>query len=254
MKKIYVAIFCLGLLFYGVSFAAIQKIRFATEATYPPFEYIDASAQLKGFDIDIAKALCQEMKVECNFSNQSFSSLIPSLNLGKFDALIAALGVTPERQKQVAFTNSYYQPSASFVAAIERHYSISSLIGKTIGVQAGSTFEKYLNEKYAAKVTIKTYASVQDAFLDLVSGRIDAVLADTPIAHDWLEQNTNYKSYQMLGEPIKDQKYFGSGYGIAVRKTDKELLQALNKALATIKSNGIYDILVKKYFGSTDCC
>lgn len=229
--------------------ASIKTIRFATEATYPPFEFIDSSGQIKGFDIDIAKALCKQINANCTFANQSFSSLIPSLNLGKFDTLIAAIGVTTERQKQVSFTFSYYEPSAVFVGQLSKHYSTSDLTGKIIGVQQGTTFEKYLANTYKDKITIKTYASIQDAFLDLSAGRVEIVLSDTPIAQNWLKQNDNSKQFSMIGGPIVNHDYFGMGYGIALRKNDTELVNALNKALTDIKTNGTYAMIVKKYFG-----
>lgn len=250
MKKWIILLSSLLITFSQMLMADTPKIvRFATEATYPPFEYIDNSGQMKGFDIDLAKLLCHQMQVECTFSNQAFNSLIPSLNLGKFDALIAAIGVTPERQKQVSFTQSYYEPSASFVALLSNHYKLADLPGKIIGVQEGTTFAKYLADKYHDTVTIKTYASIQDAFLDLVSGRLNAVLADTPIAKDWLKQNNNSQHYSIVDQPIIDHTYFGNGYGIAVRKNDTALLAALNKALVAIKSDGSYAQLVQEYFG-----
>lgn len=250
MKKI----ICLGLVWVsvimGAAFASAPKtIRFATESTYPPFEFVDESGLIQGYDIDIAKALCEQMKAQCTFSNQSFSSLIPSLQLGKFDALIAAMNITEERKKQVSFTNAYYQPSACFIAPTAKHYAVDNLIGKTIGVQQSSTFEKYMQDKYGSKVTIKSYASIQDAFLDLVSGRVDVVFTDMPIADAWLKQNDNSKTYSMMGSTIVDPAYFGTGYGIAVRKHDVELQQALNSALAAIKANGTYAKIVKTYFG-----
>jgi len=226
-----------------------KTIRFATEATYPPFEFIDEAGEITGFDIDIAKALCQQMKVQCTFSNQSFNSLIPSLKLGKFDAIIAALGITSERQKEVDFTPSYYEPSASFIALTKKRYSISDMHGN-VGVQQGTVFEKYLNEKYKNNINIKTYASAQDAFLDLVSGRLDAVLVDTPIAVSWLLKNQNDKNYSIVEKPIVDHDYFGSGYGIAVNKNNNDLLNAFNQALIEIKANGTYEKIVKKYFGN----
>ncbi|VVC77009.1 ABC transporter arginine-binding protein 1 [Aquicella siphonis] len=243
------AVFLMAQLSVPVHAASAPVIRFATEATYPPFEYIDQTGQIKGFDIDIANALCAQIKADCTFSNQAFSSLIPSLKLGKFDALISALGVTPERQKQVAFTHSYYEPSGSFVAKTASHYLLTGLPGKTIGVQQGSTFEKYLQDKYGNKVTVKTYASIQDAFLDLDSGRVDIVLADTPIALAWLKQGNKSKTYAIIEKPIVDHTYFGTGYGIAVNLNATALLDKLNKALAEIKANGTYDQITKKYFG-----
>lgn len=248
MKKIVLlALACLFIV--GVVHAAETKtIRFATEATYPPFEYVNAAGDLQGFDIALAKALCAEMKAQCTFSNQSFASLIPSLKLGKFDALISALGVTEARKKQVAFTDSYYEPSAVFVGAITKHYTLGDLSGKTVGVQQGSTFEKYLQAKYGKQVIQKSYASIQDAFLDLVSGRVDVVIADTPIASDWLKQDDNQTKYAVIDKAIKDAEYFGAGYGIAVRQDDTALLNALNAALAAIKKNGSYDKITRQYF------
>lgn len=245
MKKIFLILFFICKLSYAET---IQTIRFATEATYPPFEYIDESGQIKGFDIAIAQALCNELKIKCTFSNQPFASLIPSLKLGKFDALISALGITAEREKQVLFTQPYYQPSAVFVAQTAKHYSLKNISGKTIGVQQGTTFEKYLQNKYENQVSLKTYASIQDAFLDLVSGRVDAVLADTPIATTWLKQKNYQQAYSVIDHPIQDAKYFGLGYGIAVNKNSGELLKKLNQALSVIKQNGTYTAITKQYF------
>jgi len=248
MKKLTILITSLTLLLFNISHAAdIKTIRFATEATYPPFEYIDSTGKIKGFDIDIGYALCAQIKAQCEFSNQPFNSLIPSLKIGKFDAIISALGVTEERKKQVAFSNSYYEPSGSFVALNSKHYKISDMDGKIIGVQQGSTFEKYLQVKYGKKVSIKTYASIQDTFLDLISGRVDVVLSDTPIAQAWLKQNNT--KYSIVEKPIIDQEYFGTGYGIAVRQDEVDLLNALNTALTTIKANGTYNKITKQYFG-----
>lgn len=246
MKKF---LFALMTLFICHStFAAITSIRFAMEATYPPFEYVDESGQIRGFDVDIANALCKEIKAQCTFNNQAFNSLIPSLKMGKFDAVISSIGITADREKQVAFTQSYYEPSGSFVAATDKHYTLNDVNGKTIGVQQASTLEQYLEDVYRGKITVKTYASIQDAFLDLISGRVDAVLADTPIAQAWLKQN-NSAHYMIIDKPIIDKKYFGTGYGIAVNLQNKELLNALNAALTTIKANGTYAKIMKQYFG-----
>jgi arginine transport system substrate-binding protein len=248
MKKILITVM-LFLVYHSLFAEQIKTIRFATEATYPPFEFIDESGQIKGFDIDIAKTLCKKMNAQCTFSNQSFISLIPSLKIGKFDALISALGITTERQKQVAFTNAYYEPSGSFVTANSKHYTMLDIIGKVVGVQQSTTLETYLKSKYGNKVTTKNYASIQDAFLDLISGRVDMVFADTPIAQTWFKQNDNGKQFAIIDKPIVDPAYFGTGFGIAVRKDETDLLSAFNKALADIKAEGTYASIAKKYFG-----
>ncbi len=227
---------------------SIKTIRFAMEATYPPFEYFDSSGKIQGFDIDIANALCANIGATCQFNHQAFNSLITSLNLGKFDAIMSAMGITPERLKRVAFTAPYYQPSAVFVAALDKHYTLDSIPGKKIGVQQGTTMEKYVNEKYGKQVSIKIYASIQDAFLDLIAGRVDFILTDSPIAQTWLKDKAHAKRFDFVAQPFTDP-LFGTGYGIAVRKDNTELLNALNTALAQIKANGTYNQLVKKYFG-----
>lgn len=247
MRKIF-AILILALCHVVFAFP-IKSIKFATEATYPPFESIDKTGKIVGFDIDIAMALCQQIGAQCSFTNQPFSSLLPSLRIGKFDAIISALGITAERKTQVSFTNPYYEPSAVFIALLERKYkSIDDLSGKTIGVQQATTMEKYLQGKYANRVTVKTYASIQDAFMDLTSGRVDAVLADTPIASDWLKLGGNKKLAGPVGKPIIDHEYFGEGYGIAVHLNNNDLLNAFNNALNTIKANGTYDAIKNQYF------
>ncbi len=248
MKKIISIV--LSFLLCNVLHAATEQktIRFGTEATYPPFEYVDESGKIRGFDVDIAMALCKEMQVQCEFQNQAFNSLIQGLKLGKFDAVIASIGITEERKKQVAFTQSYYEPSGSFVALVAKHYSLKDLEGKTVGVQVSSTLEKYLQDKYHGKVKIKTYASIQEAFLDLVAGRVDMVLADTPIAKAWLKQNNNTE-YSIVDQPIIDHEYFGTGLGIAVNQKNAELLKALDAALTRIKENGTYSKISQEYFG-----
>lgn len=240
------------LILFGFSYAKASDpkfvIRFATEATYPPFEYTDNTGKIEGFDIDIAKALCKELKAECTFANQSFNSLIPSLKLGKFDAIIGALSITKAREKEVSFTKSYYQPSAAFVGEKTAHLSLARIAGKRIGAQQGTTFEQLLLDTYGKKINTRTYASIEDAFLDLYAGRLDMVLSDFPIIHAWLSQGNNELGYMQIGKAMTNHTYVGIGYGIAVRKSNTELLAAFNSALEKIKENRTYQKIIDKHF------
>lgn len=251
MKKIlHTSLLIFSCLVSLVATAAIpQTLHFATDATYPPFESMDSAGHFQGYDIDIANALCQQLDVKCVFSNQPFDSLIPSLALGKFDALIGALGITAERQKQVDFTQPYLAATAIFVATTGHVMDASpqGLQGKIIGVQSGSTYEQYVSDEYKNS-KIKTYASIQDALLDLSSGRVDIVLGDTPSMMDWLKKHTQGTTYTTVGKPISNPSYFGEGYAIAVKKGNTELLTALNKALAAIRENGTYQKITHTYF------
>lgn len=251
MKKSMLVCLVLLMTFIGqVSMAAPPlSIRFAMEATYPPFEFMNAQGQIEGFDADLAKALCEVIPANCTFTNQPWVSLIPSLTLGKYDALISSLNITADRAKQVAFTDPYYFPSATLVALTNHNLALTTegLKGKTIGVQAGATPEPYLRHTFP-EAHIKTYNSIIEAFLDLKAGRLDGVIADTPIVNNW-KKNQIDGIYTVVGQPITDAEYFGQGFAIAVRKDNVELVTALNKALATLKTNGTYDKLVAKYFG-----
>ena len=240
----------LGLATSITSFADGEKIRFAMEATYPPFESVNPSGEIVGFDIDIAKAICENIKAECSFENEPWDSLIPGLKFGKFDAIISALAVTAAREKQVSFSEPYYLGTASFIAAENKKLDISprALKGKTVGVQGGTSMENYMRGFYKDEVNVKTYASINDAFLDLRSTRIDAVVADTPIANDWVSLPQG-SGFVIVGKPIQNPKYFGSGIAIAVNKNNTDLLEQLNKGISNIKSNGTYDKILTKYFG-----
>lgn len=248
MKKFIAFLTSFLLLFSLSGYAA--SLTFATEATYPPFESLSPSGEMQGFDIDIVHALCEKMQAQCTINNQAFDSLIPSLQLKKFDAIFGAINITPERAKQVNFTDPYYVNSVSIIASKNKAPELAkSLAGKTIGVQTGTTLAQYLQEKYGDEVKINTYASEQSTFLDLTSGRIDAVMGDTPLIVQWLKQNGK-NNYVIVGTPITDKKYFGAGYGIAVHKDNSILLKQLNDAIAAIKADGTYEKIVKKYFGN----
>lgn len=241
------------LLLASFSIVALPNpIKFATEATYPPFVSMSSSGQIVGFDADIVHALCQQMKADCTLSNQPWESLIPSLKLGKFDALFGGMAITSEREKQVSFTKPYYQLTGSVVASKTSHLILSAqgLQGKTIGVQGGTTYETYLQDVYGKSITINRYPSLEEALMDLSSGRVDAVLGDTPVVQQWLNGKDQYEA---VGKPINDEKYFGRGDAIAVRKNDPALLSALNKALTAIKANGTYCKIVHQNFGSVPC-
>lgn len=249
MKKLLLFLFLiLGL---SSSYAALPaSLNFATEATYPPFEFVDPSGAIKGFDIDIAQALCQKMAVKCNFVNQPWDSLIPGLKLGKFNALIGAMEITPARKNQVDFTEAYLPATGLFIAEKNSSLSISAagLKDKTIGVQGGTTFEQYLTKEYGRQIKIKSYNSMQDALLDLDAGRVDAVLGDSALLLDWLKKHDPSDHLKQVGQPFSNPSYFGQGYGIAVQKGNSELLNALNQALQEIKQDGSYQKILNHYF------
>jgi len=241
MKKLVIAAV---LATVSLSASAADTIRFAMEASYPPFEFVDSSYQIQGFDVDLANAMCKEMQATCTFTNQAFDSLIPSLKFRRFDAVISGMDITPERQKQVAFTNPYYDNSAIFIAHSGQFTDVAALKGKRVGMQNGTTHQKYLMDKHP-EITAVPYDSYQNAVLDLKNGRLDAVFGDTAVVNEWLKQNKNLAA---VGDKITDPTYFGTGLGVAVRQNNTELLTKLNDALAKVKADGTYKTLYSKWF------
>ncbi|MGR5557122.1 lysine/arginine/ornithine ABC transporter substrate-binding protein [Vibrio fortis] len=242
MKKILLASL-IG--FASFNAAAQQEIKFAMEATYAPFEFMDENNQIQGFDVDLANALCKEMKAKCTFHNQAFDSLIPALKFKRYDAAISAMDITDARLKQVNFSNAYYDNSAAFISIEGKVADQAALEGKRVGVQNGSTHQSYLLEQMTG-VTAVPYSSYQDAFIDMKNGRIDSVFGDTAVVAEWFKKQDNLT---YVGDQVTNQEYFGNGFGIAVNKSNQELVDQLNVALAAVKANGEYDEIFNKYFG-----
>ncbi|PWC10391.1 arginine ABC transporter substrate-binding protein [Brenneria roseae subsp. americana] len=241
MKKLLIATLLAGVTF---SAAAADNIRFASSATYPPFESLDANNEIVGFDMDLAKALCKQMQATCTFTNQAFDSLIPALKFRRYDAVISGMDITPERSKQVAFTQPYYANSAVVIAQKGKFTDFAELKGKRIGMENGTTHQKYLHDKHPEVQTV-SYDSYQNAVLDLKNGRIDGVFGDTAVVNEWIKTNPNLAT---VGEHVTDAEYFGTGLGIAVRPDDSALLEKLNKALDAIKADGTYKAINDKWF------
>lgn len=231
----------LGSLLMGATMLTnAQNLIFGTEPSYPPFELTNEKGELVGFDIDIAQAICKEIQATCQFRTQPFDALIPSLKAKHFDAAMSAIDITEARTKQVLFTDSYYDNSASYVA-LKGNMDLAT--AKNIGVQNGSTFQQYTlaeTKQYA----VKAYVNLQDAILDLKNGRIDIVLSDTALLADMMKKEPEL---QFVGEKVVNPKYFGNGTGIAVHKSNKALQESLNKGLSAIKANGEYQKIYDKW-------
>lgn len=227
-----------------------KKVRIGTEGAYPPFNFIDKKGQVQGFDIDIAKALCEAMGVECEFVTQDWDGIIPGLLAKKYDSIIASMSITEERKKKVDFTEKYYMTPAKFVTKKGAGIEISKegLKGKTVGVQRATVAENFLRDKFGDTVKIKSYATQDEVNMDLISGRIDLVIADSVVLLGGLLETEKGKDYEFVGPGFSDKKWFGDGIGIAVRKGEDDLRKMFNKAIKEIRANGTYQKINAKYF------
>lgn len=246
MKNWIRSLLAVGAMMVAGSAAAEAKdvLRIGSEGAYPPFNMIDKDGNLQGFDIDIAKALCDEMKVECKFVTQDWDGIIPGLLSKKYDAIVASMSDTPERRKAVAFSNKYYSNMLRFAApkGTKLAPTADGMKGKTIGAQRATIAAQYAKEHFPG-AEVKVYDTQENAWLDLAAGRTDVVLADMLVAYEWLS-TPDGANYAFLGEPFDiDDKI-----SIAVRKQDKDLAKKLNAAIDAIRANGTYQKINAKYF------
>jgi len=227
-----------------------SKVRIGTEGAYPPFNSVDSSGNLVGFDIDVAKALCEKMQAECDFVAQDWDGIIPALLAKKYDAIIASMSITEERKQKVDFTDKYYNTPAKFVVkkgSDIKDTSAEAMKGKTIGAQSSTIHANFLEDNYKDS-NIKLYGTQDEANADLAAGRLDAVIADSVALWEWVEKTEDGQCCEFTGPDYNDKKWFGEGAGIAVRKEDTDLKEKLNKALAEIIADGTYKKINDSYF------
>lgn len=225
------------------------KVRIGTEGAYPPFNFLDSNGQLNGFDVDVAKALCEEMKVECEFVVQDWDGIIPALLAGKFDAIIASMSINEERKKSVDFTAKYYNtPPAVAVAKDSTVAGVTPEDLKDLNVGAqGSTTHSTWAEKVLTGSTVKLYPTADEYKLDLENGRLDAVVDDVVVLSEWINSDAG-KCCKIVGTITPVMEIHGEGAGIALRKEDTDLKEKFNAAIKAIRANGKYEEINKKYF------
>lgn len=225
--------------------SSAETLRIATESTYKPLSYTDAEGKLIGFEIDLMNALCEEMKANCDISSQEWDGLIPGLQAKKFDAVIAGMSITPERQQKVDFTDPYLNNGLILVAKKGEDISVDDDFSDIpIGAQRATIAAQYVEETYP-KAKLNLYDTQENAYLDLTSGRIRALFSDKVTASNWLRSEEG-QAFEQKGDEFKSDDVMG----IAARKGDA-IVGKFNKALASLKESGKYDEIAAPYFGTT---
>ena len=249
-----------------------KAIKIATEGAFPPWNAIDTSGKPIGFDIDVGTALCERAKLKCEFVTQAWDGIIPALNVGKYDAIMAGMSITDKRKQVIAFSEPYALTSNYFVvrkalglaemSSSEKLDLFSkantsarvlqnlkdNLKGKVIGVQGSTNAEAFVRQYLGETVEVRTYDKQDNLNLDLVAGRIDGGLADYSVWKAFLESKGG-ASMRLYGPRISGG-LFGPGIGIGLRKDDTELTDAFNQALDVITQDGTLLALSLKWFGA----
>ena len=264
--------FSLGLLitlFLTIS-ANADKIKIGTEGAYPPWNSKDASGKLIGFEVELAWTLCRYIGQQCEIVEQDWDGMIPALIMRKFDAIMAGMSITAERQKAISFSQGYADEVASLAvmkgsslegldtpaginltkpdAAAKKALKTltGALAGKTVCVQTATIHQNFLDSGDVGKVNVRTYKTQDEVNLDLASGRCDAALAAAVAFSDYAEKSG--KPVVLTG-PTFSGGAFGNGVGVGIRKDDTELLKAFNKAINQARKSGKISELAIKWFG-----
>ncbi|MBQ3437272.1 MAG: basic amino acid ABC transporter substrate-binding protein [Fusobacterium sp.] len=240
MKKL-VKLLSVLIVSVSVSISAIAKqiVVVGTNAEFAPFEYLDKN-EIVGFDIDLLNAISKETGIEFQIKDMAFDGLLPALQMKKIDMVIAGMTTTPEREKTVLFSKPYFTAKQVVITKGEDKTlkSFDDLAGKKVGVILGFTGDAVVTEIKGAKV--ERFNAAYAAIMALNQGKIDAVVLDSEPAKKYI---ANAKQLMIANIPAEEEDY-----AIAVRKTDKELIEKINTAVEKLKTNGTYDEILKKYF------
>jgi octopine/nopaline transport system substrate-binding protein len=255
-----------------------EKIKIGTEGAYPPWNSKDASGNLIGFEVELAQELCKIMKYECTIVEQDWDGMIPALVMRKFDAIMAGMSITAERQKTITFSQGYADEVASL--AVMKGSSLEgmdtpeginlslggsdvkkalktltgALAGKTVCTQTGTIHQNFLESGDVGNVNVRTYKTQDEVNLDLTSGRCDVALAAAVAFTDYADKSG--KPVVLVG-PTFSGGAFGNGVGVGIRqasdsaigKRDAKILKDFNKAIDKARKQGIISKLAIKHFG-----
>ncbi|MCP3775519.1 transporter substrate-binding domain-containing protein [Paenibacillus sp. MZ04-78.2] len=223
------------------------KIRVGLMGTYAPYNFLNDKHEIDGFDADVAKAVAKRLGVQVEFITGEFSGLIEGLQKDKYDALVSQVTITEDRKKTMDFSTPYVKNAVNVIVKSDNTtiQKLEDFKGKKIGVGLGTNDEKYLRDVAMPKVgtfEIATYNDVITSLKDLNVGRIDATINNVFAIKPLIEKN-QFK-VKAVGDPIKED--FA---GVAIRKNNPELLDAINKALAEMKTDGTFKEIFQKWFG-----
>ena len=225
----------------ATSAASAETLTIATEGAYPPFNNTTADGKLVGFDVDIAKALCEAMQRDCEIVAQDWDGIIPGLVQNKYDAIVASMSITEERLQTIDFTNPYYSNYLALVAKDGGSMSMADVDGKSVGAQRSTIASEWAEDEFGRRGDVKLYDTQTAAYGDLTAGRIDVLVSDYLPVAEWLKENSDYA---LIGEKIDIHDQIGIG----IRQGEDELKEALNAAIEAIRADGTYKAINDQYF------
>lgn len=230
--------------------ARLTVIRFLTETDYPPFNFTGPDGNPAGFNVDLARMICEEIKVACTIQMRRFETLVDAINANRGDAIIASLAVTPQLRAKLDFSDPYYRTPARFVSrrdAVMVEVRPEYLEGRKVGAIAGSSHEAYLKALFT-DAQIVSFPNDDALRLALRRGEVDFIFGDAISLAFWINGTDSGDCCAFSGGPFTESRYFGEGVGIGVKKGNDLLRQALNWAMFRLWEKGRYTDLWLRYF------
>lgn len=222
--------------------ASAQTVRLGTEGAYAPWNFLDDNGNVAGFEIDLGNELCSRASLTCEWVVNEWDTIIPNLQAGNYDAIMAGMSITDERKQSIDFSDNYFPPDPSrYVAAAGKSFDFDNLSGLKIGAQGATIQHAFVQENFAANNTIQSYETADQAMADLLAGNLDVILADGAYLEPIVAGNS---AIELVGPEV----LIGSGVGIGLRKQDDDLEGKLNAAIAEMKKDGSLDELIAKWF------
>lgn len=238
----------LGFVMAGLAAHADPVIVGFSAEPYPPFTWKDSSGEWKGFEVELADAICKQQKMDCQIAEISWDGIIPALSGHKIDLIIGSMTITDKRKEVIDFSDPYYSALAAFIGEEGQDYdgSPESVAGKIIGVQVATTYADFAESRYGDVAEIRFYDTQDAANSDLLSGRVDVLIAGRIPLMSWLSSEAA-DGYDIVGDVPFDE-YEIQRIGAGIRKDDAGLKEQFNEGLAAILADGTYDQIAARYF------
>ncbi len=235
MKKLLLAT---TLLAATAGFAQAEPVRLATEGAYPPFNIIDDKGEVGGYERELGDEVCKRAGLECIWSTNEWDSIIPNLQSGNYDVIMAGMSITDERKEVIDFTQNYYPPTTSSFVAASADVDCKSgpVAGQVSTIQAGYVAE--------SGFTLLEFPTPDETVAAVRNGEAVCVFADTDFLRPMVDESNGALTF--VAEPVS----LGGGVGMGLRKSDQELKGKLDEAIASMKADGTINTMIEKYFGA----
>jgi polar amino acid transport system substrate-binding protein len=236
--------------------AAQDTLKAGTECTYFPFNFRDSDGVLKGYDVDVGNELGKRLNFKIEWVCQKWDGMLPSLLANKYDLILASLSITEERRQKIDFSVGYRLSIGQFVGPKAKGYKlfkpdnspdVAAFKGVRVGLQRSTTYDNWIQAK-VPDATVVRYETVEQMYLELKAGRVDVIMTNPMKTYLEFLSKPDGAGYEVIGPQIDEEKYFGTGAGVGIRKGEEALLKRIDAALTEMKKDGTLDTFSKKYF------